>query len=113
MRYLAFILLLSSCSTAEVEQVNKYDTLLLKVAKSKLEMDSSIVEATKKEAIIINKTVEGIIEDKKQIKQLFSEVAEIKANQKVEIQIQTKIIRDTVFVTEKKNFWGKSKKDTL
>jgi hypothetical protein len=111
MRYLAFILLLSSCSTAEVEQVNKYDTLLLKVAKSQLEMDSNIVEASKKEAIIINKTVESIIEDKKQIKELFSEVAEIKLNQKVQIQIDT--VRDTVFVTEKKNFWGKSKKDTL
>ena len=111
MRYLVFILLLSSCTTTEPEQVDKYDTLLLKVAKSQLEMDSSIVEATKKEAIIINKTVESIIEDKKQIKELFSEVAEIKANQKVQIQIDT--VRDTVFVTEKKNFWGKSKKDTL
>lgn len=113
MRYLVFILLITSCTTTEPEQVDKYDTLLLKVAKSQLEMDSSIVEATKKEAIIINKTVESIIDDKKQIKELFSEVAEIKANQKVQIQIQTKIIRDTVFVTEKKNFWGKSKKDTL
>jgi hypothetical protein len=65
MRYLALILLLSSCSTTEIEQVNKYDTLLLKVAKSQLEMDSNIVEASKKEAIIINKTVESIIEDKK------------------------------------------------
>jgi hypothetical protein len=111
MRYLVFILLLSSCSTAEVEQVNKYDTLLLKVAKSQLKMDSSIVEATKKEAIIINKTVESIIEDKKQIKQLFNEVAEIKANPRVQIQIDT--VRDTIFVTEKKNFWGKSKKDTV
>jgi hypothetical protein len=111
MRYLAFILLISSCTTVETERVDKYDTLLLKVAESQLEMDSSIVEATKKEAIIINKTVENIIEDKKQIKQLFSEVAEIKANPKVEIQIQT--IRDTVFVTEKKNFWGKSKVDTV
>jgi hypothetical protein len=111
MRYLAFILLITSCTTTEPEQVDKYDTLLLKVAKSQLEMDSSIVEATKKEAIIINKTVEGIIEDKKQIKQLFSEVAEIRLNQKVQIQRDT--IRDTVFVTEKKNFWGKSKKDTL
>ena len=111
MRYLALILLLSSCSTTEIEQVNKYDTLLLKVAKSQLEMDSNIVEATKKEAIIINKTVESIIEDKKQIKELFSEVAEIRLNQKVQIQRDT--IRDTVFVKEKKNFWGKSKKDTL
>lgn len=111
MRYLAFILLISSCTTVETERVDKYDTLLLKVAESQLEMDSSIVEATKKEAIIINKTVDNIIEDKKQIKQLFSEVAEIKANPKVEIQIQT--IRDTVFVTEKKNFWGKSKVDTV
>ena len=109
MRYLAFILLISSCTTVETEQVDKYDTLLLKVAESQLEMDSSIVEATKKEAIIINKTVENIIEDKKQIKQLFSEVAEIKANPKVEIQT----IRDTIFVTEKKNFWGKSKTDTV
>lgn len=111
MRYLAFILLLSSCATSEIEQVDKYDTLLLKVAKSQLEMDSSIVEANKKEAIIINKTVESIIEDKKQIKELFSQVAEIKANQKIQIQIDT--VRDTVFVTEKKNFWGKTKKDTL
>jgi hypothetical protein len=111
MRYLALILLISSCTTVENERVDKYDTLLLKVAETQLEMDSSIVEATKKEAIIINKTVENIIEDKKQIKQLFSEVAEIKANPKVEIQIQT--IRDTVFVTEKKNFWGKSKVDTV
>jgi len=53
MRYLAFILLLSSCSTAEVEQVNKYDTLLLKIEQSQKVMDSSIVEATKKEAKII------------------------------------------------------------
>jgi hypothetical protein len=111
MRYLAFILLISSCTTVETERVDKYDTLLLKVAETQLEMDSSIVEATKKESIIINKTVESIIEDKKQIKQLFSEVAEIKANPKVEIQIQT--IRDTIFVTEKKNFWGKSKVDTV
>ena len=111
MRYLALILLLSSCSTTEIEQVNKYDTLLLKVAKSQLEMDSNIVEATKKEAKIINKTVQSIIQDKKQIAELVTQVAEAKANPKVEIQIQT--IRDTVFVTEKKNFWGKSKKDTL
>ena len=111
MRYLAFILLLSSCTTTEIEQVNKYDTLLLKVAKSQLEMDSNIMEANKKEAVIINKTVKSIIEDKKQIKELFSEVAEIKANQKIQIKIDT--VRDTVFVTEKKNFWGKTKKDTL
>ena len=111
MRYLAFILLLSSCSTSEIEQVNKYDTLLLKVAKSQLEMDSNIVEATKKEARIIDKTVKQIIQDKKQIAELVTQVAEAKANPRVEIQIQT--IRDTVFVTEKKNFWGKSKKDTL
>jgi hypothetical protein len=109
MRYLAFILLLSSCSTAEVEQVNKYDTLLLKIEQSQKVMDSSIVEATKKEAKIINKTVQSIIQDKKQIAELVTQVAEAKA--KVEIQVQT--IRDTVFVTEKKNFWGKSKKDTL
>jgi len=111
MRYLAFILLLSSCTTTEIEQVNKYDTLLLKVAKSQLEMDSNIMEANKKEAVIINKTVKSIIEDKRQIKELFSEVAEIKANQKIQIKIDT--VRDTVFVTEKKNFWGKTKKDTL
>lgn len=111
MRYLVFILLITSCTTTQPEQVDKYDTLLLKVAKSQLEMDSSIVEATKKEAVIINKTVKSIIEDKKQIKELFSEVAEIKANQKIQIQIDT--VRDTVYVTEKKNFWGKTKKDTL
>ena len=111
MRYLALILLISSCTTKEIEQVNKYDTLLIRVEKSQKVMDSSIVEATKKEATIINKTVETIIEDKKQIAELATQVPEAKANPKVEIQIQT--IRDTVFVTEKKNFWGKSKTDTV
>jgi hypothetical protein len=111
MRYLALILLISSCTTTEIEQVNKYDTLLIRVEKSQKVMDSSIVEATKKEAKIINKTVQTIIEDKKQIAELVTQVAEAKANPKVEIQIQT--IRDTVFVTEKKNFWGKSKVDTV
>jgi hypothetical protein len=111
MRYLALILLISSCTTAEIEQVNKYDTLLIRVEKSQKVMDSSIVEATKKEAKIINKTVQTIIEDKKQIAELVTQMAEAKANPKVEIQIQT--IRDTVFVTEKKNFWGKSKVDTV
>ena len=111
MRYLALILLISSCTTTEIEQVNKYDTLLIRVKESQKIMDSSIVEATKKEATIINKTVETIIEDKKQIAELVTQVAEAKANPKVEIQIQT--IRDTVFVTEKKNFWGKSKTDTV
>jgi hypothetical protein len=109
MRYLLVILFLASCTTTEVEQVDKYDTLLLKVGETQLAMDSSIIEATKKEAVIINKTVESIIEDKKQIKELFSEVAEIKAFQ----MIKPDTIRDTVFVTEKKNFWGKSKVDTL
>jgi hypothetical protein len=111
MRYLALILLISSCTTTEVEQVNKYDTLLLKIEQSQKVMDSSIVEATKKENKIINKTVQSIIQDKKQIAELVTQVAEAKANTRVEIQVQT--IRDTVFVTEKKNFWVKSKKDTL
>jgi hypothetical protein len=109
MRYLVVILFLASCTATEIEEVDKYDTLLLKVQESQLAMDSSIIEATEKEAIIINKTVESIIEDKKQIKELFSEVAEIKAVQK----IKPDTIRDTVFIKEKKSFFGKTKIDTL
>jgi hypothetical protein len=109
MRLLIAIILLSSCTATEVKYDDKYDTLLTKVQESQKLMDSSIVEATKKEQSIINKTVETIIEDKKQIAELVTQVAEAKANPKVEIQI----IRDTVFVTEKKNFWGKSKIDTI
>jgi hypothetical protein len=109
MRALIAIILLSSCTATEVKYDDKYDTLLTKVQESQKLMDSSIVEATKKEATIINKTVKSIIEDKKQISELVTQVAEAKANPKVEMQI----IRDTVFVTEKKNFWGKSKTDTV
>jgi hypothetical protein len=109
MRALIAIILLSSCTATEVKYDDKYDTLLTKVQESQKLMDSSIVEATKKESTIINKTVKSIIEDKKQISELVTQVAEAKANPKVEIQI----IRDTVFVTEKKNFWGKSKTDTV
>ena len=111
MRYLALILLISSCTTTEIEQVDKYDTLLLKVQESQKVMDSSIVKASEKESEIINQTVKEIIQDKKQIAELVTQVTEARGNPKVEIQIQT--IRDTVFVTEKKNFWGKSKTDTL
>lgn len=109
MRALIAIILLSSCTATEVKYDDKYDTLLTKVQESQKLMDSSIVEATKKESTIINKTVKSIIEDKKQISELVTQVAEAKANPKIEIQI----IRDTVFVTEKKNFWGKSKTDTV
>jgi len=109
MRYLFFILFLTSCTTNVVEEPDKYDTLLLKIGETQIGMDSTIIEAEKKEGKIIDKTVKSIIEDKKQIKELFSEVAVIKAVQK----IKPDTIRDTVFVTEKKNFWGKSKTDTV
>lgn len=109
MRYLVVILFLASCTTTEVEELDKYDSLLLKIGETQISMNSTIIEATNKEAKIINNTVESIIDDKKQIKELFSEVAEIRAIQK----IKPDTVRDTVFVIEKKNFWGKTKKDTL
>jgi hypothetical protein len=109
MRKLLAIVLLSSCTATEVKYDDKYDTLLTKVQESQKVMDKSLEKAAKKEQLIINKTVASIIEDKKQIEQLKDEVLETKG--KVEIRIQT--IRDTVFITEKKNFWGKSKTDTV
>jgi hypothetical protein len=107
MRKLLAIVLLSSCTTTEVKYDDKYDTLLTKVQESQQVMDKSLKEAEKREALIINKTVESIIEDKKQIEQLKDEVLEVKSKG------QITIIRDTIFVTEKKNFWGKSKTDTV
>lgn len=109
MRYLVILLFLSSCTSNQIEQPDKYDTLLLKIGETQITMDSTIIEAEKKEAKIIDNTVKSIIQDKKNIAELFNEVAEIKSNQKIEVQV----IRDTVFIKEKKSFFGKTKIDTI
>jgi hypothetical protein len=106
---LASFLLLFASAKKEVNSENKYDELLLKLEQSQSLVDSGIVEATKKEQSIIQKTVESIIEDKKQLQELTS-----KAPDTIYITDTIKvIIRDTVIVKEKKGLFGKSKIDTL
>jgi hypothetical protein len=104
---MAGFLLLFANAKKEVNSENKYDALLLKIEQSQKIIDSGIVEATKKEQSIISKTVENIIEDKKQLQTLISKAPD------TVFKIDTIFFRDTVFVTEKKNFWGKSKTDTV
>jgi hypothetical protein len=104
--YTCFVLLFAN-TKKDVNYENKYDALLLKIEQSQKIIDSGIVEATKKEQSIISKTVENIIEDKKQLQTLISKAPD------TVFRIDTIFFRDTVFVTEKKNFWGKSKTDTV
>lgn len=104
---LATFILLFASAKDEVNYENKYDDLLLKLEQSQSLIDSGIIEATKKEASIIDNTVESIIEDKKQLQELSSKYPD------TVFRIDTIIIRDTVIIKEKKSLFGKSKIDTL
>lgn len=106
---MAGFLLLFANAKKEVNYENKYDSLLLKLEQSQKLIDSGIVEAEKKEASIINETVENIIEDKKQLQTLSSKTPDTVFRTDT-IRV---IIRDTVFIKEKKGLFGKSKVDTL
>lgn len=109
MRYIIFILfLLSACGgndTFVKQDVKGIDTLIEQSIKL---ADSSIVVlhlADKQTQLVITKTIQKFEYLENTNAQLKNEVRKLKENTKV----KTVVIRDTIYITEKKNFWGKKK----
>lgn len=109
MRYIIFILfVLSACGgndTFVKQDVKGIDTLIEQSIKL---ADSSIVVlhlADKQTQLVITKTIQKFEYLENTNAQLKKEVRKLKENTKV----KTVVIRDTIYITEKKNFWGKKK----
>lgn len=64
-------------------------------------------KAVKKENKLVSQAINKIITLKEEVKDLKTEMVRIKT------KTDTVYIHDTIRVSEKKNFWGKTKVDTL
>jgi hypothetical protein len=87
-------------------KINNTDTTILHSQKLK---DSTLVVlelADKKTKQVVNKAIKKVDDLQLTNKNLKIQNAELKQIIKV---TKSTIIRDTIFITEKKNFWGKTK----
>jgi hypothetical protein len=96
------LVLLTGCAQSPEVKIeeNETDSLLIKSKETIVTTDI----VSKKSDSIVNKKVNSVVYQIKVLKDenLFLEKA---------ISLKTeKIIRDTIYITEKKNFWGKTKK---
>ena len=110
MKYL-FILFLAGCSVkAQNNQINddiEFNNLLNKVEENNQNFIKVHHKAVKKEKQILKKVTSTIVAMKSEINNLKTEISGMK------IKVDTIYIHDTVLIKEKKNFWGKVKKDTI
>lgn len=108
-KFLAILLLFTSC-----ENQREYSSLTTKKADSALQNsmrlnDSSLTLldlADKKTEVIVMKVMTKVDKLENTNSTLKKEIQGLKEVSKM---TKTIIIRDTVFITEKKNFWGKTK----
>jgi hypothetical protein len=98
------------CTTQSPEtkiEKNEIDSLLIK-SKETIVTTNSV---SKRSDSVINKKVNNVVSEIKSIKQINSLLKEENSSLSKAISLKTeKIIRDTIYITEKKNFWGKTKK---
>lgn len=107
MRYILIILILLSCNDADTVVV---DTDTVEVQKPLY--DSVIVMLPAVEKVIVKKEKQIVYKYKeaaKEIQHLKQENSELKEQVKV---TKTVIVRDTIYIKEKTNFWGKKKVST-
>ncbi len=105
---IALVFLTGCAQSPEIKiEKNETDSLLIKSKETIVTTDS----VSKKSDSIVNKKVEKVIGEIKSIKQENTSLKEENSALTKAISLSTeKIIRDTVYITEKKNFWGKTKK---
>jgi hypothetical protein len=112
MRYLIFIFLTGCTLSAkkpnpEHKKDAEFHQLISKAKDNHANFHQVHAKAKKKEDKLVSQAITKIVTLKAEVKDLKSEISGMK------IRIDTIYIHDTIQVTEKKNFWGKSKKDTL
>jgi len=96
------------CTTQSPEtkiEKNEIDSLLIK-SKETIVTTNSV---SKRSDSVINKKVSNVVSEIKSIKQINSLLKEENNSLAKSLKVE-KIIRDTIYITEKKNFWGKTKK---
>ncbi len=105
MKKLLLFLFLVGCTDSSTEikiEKNETDSILIKSKETVFKTDS------------ISKKVDQQIEDK--VKDVKEDIADLKkeniALSKAALIKTEKIIRDTVYIETKKNFWGKTKTST-
>jgi hypothetical protein len=111
MRYL-FILFLAGCSikaqdNQQLRDDIEFNNLISKIEENNVKSIKIQKKAAKKEKQLVSKAVSTIVAMKGEISELKSEISEMK------VKVDTIYIHDTVLIKEKKNFWGKVKKDTI
>lgn len=101
MRYVLLAIFLFSCKgAAEVRDQEVFDSTLVKPLHDSVSKILPVVEQ------VINKREKEII---REIKYLKAENNQLKEQIKV---TKTVIVRDTIYIKEKTNFWGKKKVTT-
>ena len=102
MRKLFLLLLLAGCteSTNIQTETHETDSILIKSKETIVTSDSVSKESDQ----LVHKKVNSVV------KEIGSLKEENKALTKAVSLKTEKIIRDTIYITEKKNFWGRTKK---
>jgi len=103
------LVLLTGCAQSPDIKIenNETDSLLIK-SKETIVTTSSV---SKRSDSIVNKKVNKIVLEIKSIKEENSTLKDENVNLTKAISLKTEtIIRDTIYITEKKSFWGKTKK---
>jgi len=105
---LTLVLLTGCAQSPEVKiEANETDSLLIKSKETIVTSD----KVSRKSDSIVNKKVNKIVYEIKSFKQEVNALKDENTNLTKAISLKTeKIIRDTIYITEKKNFWGKTKK---
>jgi peptidoglycan hydrolase CwlO-like protein len=111
MRYLFFILLIGCSIKTEKENLDlekdiEFKELILNANENQNNFQVIDKKVEEKQEKLVSETIGKITSLKEEVKDLKTEINEIK------VRIDTIYIRDTVFVKETKNFWGKTKMDT-
>jgi glutamate mutase epsilon subunit len=94
-------------NNTESKKEYEFNQLIKSVKSHQLNFDSVQQKATEKESKIVSQAIQKITTLKEEVKDLKSELISVK------VKIDTVYIHDTIRVTEKKSFWGKTKVDTL
>lgn len=111
MKYIFIILLLLfSCNQADTKNAVETSVADSAIKKSMKLNDSSFMAlqmADKTTEVIVKEAIKKVDKLEKTNLSLKSEVNSLKESSKL---TKTITIRDTIYITEKKNFWGKTKK---
>ena len=111
MKYL-FLLFLTGCTlnaqqqNAEQQKDAEFNKLIDNAKQNQSTFKKVHSKAEAKEKRIVAQAINKIVTLKEEVKDLKSEISEMK------VRIDTIYIHDTIQIKEKKNFWGKTKVDT-